>query len=109
MKSILFFFVLFLLPITISAQCVAPTGATSTVTNTTVTFNWSAGNYNYYRVQYRRASTTNAKWNLIVVTNNQTSTSITLPSGNYVWGVRGFCVDGYWSPLSPSATFTIPY
>jgi len=100
-------------PLMSNAQCVAPTGASVTVAPSAAQVSWQLDTSAYlmYRVQIRRATSTNAAWTTRTVgINVNTTTLAPLLPGQYTWGVRGKCkTTGNWSPVLLGSNFTIPY
>jgi len=89
-----------------AATCNTPTGmSTSSIANTTATFNWTAvSGSTGYNVQYRVVGTTT--WSTgTTATNSYNATGLTA-GANYEWQVQNICSATSTSSFSASTDFT---
>jgi hypothetical protein len=89
-----------------SATCNAPTGmATSSITNTTATFSWTAiSGVTGYNIQYRIVGTTT--WSTGTTATNSYNASGLTAGSNYEWQVQTECSATSLSSFTSSTGFT---
>jgi Putative metal-binding motif/Secretion system C-terminal sorting domain len=83
----------------------------ATVSGSNVTFNWTAGCYKFYRVQYRRVlPTAGSSWltkTVNVATATNMSATVAQP-GTYKWGLVGGCIsNNSVSTLAAGTNFVV--
>ena len=94
------------IPVTSVAPCSVPTGmSTSSIANTTATFNWTAvSGATGYNIQYRVVGT--STWSTGTATTNLYNATNLTAGSNYEWQVQTICSTSSTSAFSASTNFT---